>query len=645
MIDLQNYLATMPFIHSVYVYNPVAGRYYIAARTGQKGVIEADELKDHNIIGILDNYQEYKPFTPIPRMLKDAQSAEQTTGVYTYLCYDAIGFDQQINSAVVVNVSAAWINQELGSESSGSEDRTFVVDDRGSVRSIHDLSRTTWSLADLNQIIHRSSGEQASGYTVATFNDQKSLITYTAPDTYHWHYVRITPYQEITEKLNEVRTVTLQIAAIVLAAGLLLSLLLSRLLYVPIHKIENRMKQLECEKRDSSFTLRQNMLRKLVQLQQFHPATQLAKLKRLDIAFDFTQPYRLVYMRIDEFKQLKERHPHDILTYKFAIMNIASEMCSKHHLVESVDLEDDSLLMIMNVKETDSPMAETLHVLLQGIQQACREYLRIGLSVAYTRISEDPHRFHLLYRSAMQSSAHRFFLGKQAVISTETLSLTGSQHYTFPIGKERRMLDALMTGKLEDAKALFREILEETAPFPIQIAHSATTHLTVALTNMLTEIERNSSIHLGVGSDLKTPHFEEYETLEEMTSAFYAFFDSIKSKLVDKRSSKQEELVRRINELIDTRYADPSLSLNWVADELKMSTYHISRVYRGLTLTNIVDQINHVRLEKAKELLVHTDAPIAEISEQTGYTSTSYFHRIFKKVTGVTPSEFRKSTI
>lgn len=134
MIDLQNYLATMPFIHSVYVYNPVAGRYYIAARTGQKGVIEADELKDHNIIGILDNYQEYKPFTPIPRMLKDAQSAEQTTGVYTYLCYDAIGFDQQINSAVVVNVSAAWINQELGSESSGSEDRTFVVDDRGSVR-------------------------------------------------------------------------------------------------------------------------------------------------------------------------------------------------------------------------------------------------------------------------------------------------------------------------------------------------------------------------------------------------------------------------------------------------------------------------------------------------------------------------------
>jgi two-component system response regulator YesN len=90
MMDLNNYLASMPYIHSIYVYNPVSKRYYMASQNGQRGMINDSDIKDESIVGILDNYLNYTPFHPIPRIINSEENS-QTTGVYTYLCYDAIG--------------------------------------------------------------------------------------------------------------------------------------------------------------------------------------------------------------------------------------------------------------------------------------------------------------------------------------------------------------------------------------------------------------------------------------------------------------------------------------------------------------------------------------------------------------------------
>ncbi|MDG0808114.1 helix-turn-helix domain-containing protein [Cohnella rhizosphaerae] len=121
------------------------------------------------------------------------------------------------------------------------------------------------------------------------------------------------------------------------------------------------------------------------------------------------------------------------------------------------------------------------------------------------------------------------------------------------------------------------------------------------------------------------------------------FFGQLSARVFEKRSNKQEDLIRKINALIETRYDDSNLSLNAISEELKMSTYHVSRVYRQHTFTTIVDMINHVRIEKAKAILASTDDPVAEVAERTGFTNSSYFHRMFKKLTGVTPVEFRKA--
>ncbi|WP_162162927.1 AraC family transcriptional regulator [Gorillibacterium massiliense] len=640
MLNLRSYLSAMPFIQSIYVYNPASETFYIAAQSGQEGIWREDEIVDTSILDILGNYQVYKPFTPIPRIMATDSQTAAGIGVYTFLCYDAIGFDRKINSAVIVNISASWINKELGNSQNDSNGRTFLVDDHHSVLASEDLTNVKLGDADL-ALLEQLVPKKQSGFQVANFQNHKALITYMTPTPYEWHYVRITPYKEITDKTMIIRTRTLQIAGGVLIVGLLLSLLMSRYLYLPINKIENRMSDLESERRDSSYTLRQNMLRKLIQIHDINPQLQLEKLRRAGIHFDFTKPYRLAYLRIDQFDHIRKRSHKDMLTYKFAIMNIGTEVCSKQYQVESVDLEDDGILMLINTFEGGSPQPDSLFSMLKDIQNACMEYIHIGITIALTPVSENPQGLNSHYKLAKEASNQRFFLGRGALI--QAAEQPHQAKYSFCVGKERAMVEELMAGKTSEATALFREIVNETAGHSFQDTMATATHIALTLSNTLAEMEKNSGTRLNIGSELTIPSIDHYETLDEMTEAVHLLFEAIKAKIFEKRSSKQEDLIRKINGIIETRYNDPNLSLNLVSEELKMSTYHVSRVYRQLTLTNIVDAINSVRIDNAKALLLQTEKPVTEIAERTGFTNSSYFHRMFKKTTGVTPAEFRKA--
>src|SRR5690606_33382023 len=187
-----------------------------------------------------------------------------------------------------------------------------------------------------------------SGYIVAEFEGRKSLISFTSPDSLEWQYVRITPYRKITGTVYPILNKTILIAISIMIVGLFSSWLLSRMLYKPIHQIVNKMNVLESEKRDSSYTLRQNILRSLIQgTKNLKTNEQVQKLAQNGITFDFQAGYRVILIKIDQFAALKKMRGDDLLVYKFAIMNIASEISLKHYQVESVDMESDSVVMLL----------------------------------------------------------------------------------------------------------------------------------------------------------------------------------------------------------------------------------------------------------------------------------------------------------
>lgn len=68
---------------------------------------------------------------------------------------------------------------------------------------------------------------------------------------------------------------------------------------------------------------------------------------------------------------------------------------------------------------------------------------------------------------------------------------------------------------------------------------------------------------------------------------------------------------------------------------------YLSKLFKKETGTSLVDYINWIRIQRAKDLLEYTDEKIIDISLLVGFNSSSYFCRIFKQNTGFSPSDFR----
>ncbi|WP_312875671.1 AraC family transcriptional regulator [Paenibacillus planticolens] len=644
MRELNNYLNSMPYIASIYVYNPKASYVYIASSPGQNGLMTKDELVDKDILNVLDHFQEFKPFVPIPRTYLKNASSTQKSNVYTYLCYDAIGNDNALNSAVIVNITTDWINKDIGKQQGNEASSSFIIDSKGSTltgKLPNDAEALTAESAITKQIM----SNRGSGYFIDKVGGKKSLISFTAPDSLEWRYIRITPYQTITEKINKIRTTTIYIGISILVAGLLVSWHLSRKLYVPIDRIVTRMKSLESDKRNSLFTLKQDVLRKLLQGQEPITAKKMReKRSELGISFDFQSDYRLILLRIDGFQPFLHRHQDDLHVYKYAIMNISSEIVSQAYQVETVDLGNDCIVLLMNVRtaplDADQSM---LLALLKQIQKAVGELLKISISVTYSPLSSQPQDLIPMHRRIIEASEHRLFLGPGCLISAADHQYPETDDYLFTVEKEKKLIDALMAGKVAEAKKLYSCIIEETRPYPISVFQATLSRLTITLNGVLHTILKNNSLDIPISMQLSKNALAKLETIEEIEAVVFELFDDLKKRLDDKRSMKQDDLIRKINDMIEQHCGNPNLCLNWIADEMDMSPIYLSRVYKQNTMNAVVDVINNMRMNRAKDLLKHSDLPIADIAERIGYTNSSYFYRMFKKNYGVTPTDYRKT--
>lgn len=115
-----------------------------------------------------------------------------------------------------------------------------------------------------------------------------------------------------------------------------------------------------------------------------------------------------------------------------------------------------------------------------------------------------------------------------------------------------------------------------------------------------------------------------------------------KLEVVSDDGDKPQYLVRQAIEYIN-EYYNQKIDLQTVADKLYVSTWHLCKVIKKQTGTNFVDLLNTARIDNAKKMLLESNMKIYEIAEAVGYTDTAYFSKIFKKVTQVTPNEYRNT--
>nr|WP_326185699.1 response regulator [uncultured Oscillibacter sp.] len=93
---------------------------------------------------------------------------------------------------------------------------------------------------------------------------------------------------------------------------------------------------------------------------------------------------------------------------------------------------------------------------------------------------------------------------------------------------------------------------------------------------------------------------------------------------------------------IAEHYNAPDISVGSVAASLNISEGHLSHVFKKETSYTISNYITSYRIRIAMELLRDCRSRVYEVAEQVGYRDITYFSSTFKKVTGMTPSEYQK---
>ncbi|AIQ22295.1 AraC family transcriptional regulator [Paenibacillus sp. FSL H7-0737] len=643
--QLDNYRASLPFIESIYVYNAKSNQFYISSNNSRSGIQPKSELDDDGILDLFMKFKEHRPFQPIPRTYNIGSVQTTPVSSYTYLCYSVIDDNKDLNTAVVVNISASWLGLRMDqSEKEISENNTFIINQDGILYSSSDKQEMLTDISDKTYIQKIIQDTSESTYFVDTVDGVKSLITFTTPDSLGWKYVRITPYSNITQEINEMRYRILFICIGILLLGLLISLTLSHSVYRPIDKVIRKFKTLETERRNHQHILKQDFLRNTILGRETNNAEVLQqKLHYFNSELMVNNKSLIVLIRIDQFPTVLEKYKEDIKLLKYAIMNICTEISSPIFQVEAIDMGDDSLLLLLNfhdplyITEWDSliEMAELM-------QLSIAKHLKLSITITFSPVKESIEQCILVYKQVLEASYHRLFKGYGSILFSVDIMNLKTKEYMFPVHKEKQFIESLMSGNAEKARSIYIDIVGEISEYSFTVVQLVVSHLALTVNNVLRTLKKNNAI-------LTLPEFDttfllpnHVETMEEINTPYFKIFEEISEKLEEKRSTKQEDLIRKVHQIIERDYSNSNLCINSIADELSMSPIYLSRLYKQLTTKALPDIISEMRLNKAKELLKTSECTIVDIAEKTGFTSSSYFYRLFKNSTGITPSDYRK---
>ena len=175
---------------------------------------------------------------------------------------------------------------------------------------------------------------------------------------------------------------------------------------------------------------------------------------------------------------------------------------------------------------------------------------------------------------------------------------------------------------------------------PVYLQHMLLNELQTALFRIIRRIGADESEYRTYYNKLEE---NSNATLLNQITLTLNLYRTVCKGVEDKKKLKDTSAITTsIASYIDINYGDKNLSLTSVADLFSISEPYLSSIFKQSLGINFSTYMEGIRIDKAKEFLEKTNLSIGEISENVGYGSVNSFCRAFKRVTGISASEYRK---
>ncbi|WP_438347957.1 response regulator [Paenibacillus sp. FA6] len=395
------------------------------------------------------------------------------------------------------------------------------------------------------------------------------------------------------------------------------------------------LREMEIKLRESMPVLRQEYFALLVS----HRTPWEQAVKRWDflgINLEHTG-FVVLLIEIDKFQeQISDYSVHEVELIRFSLHNITEETITEHTRCVVFRARHNRFLAVMNDSKFLNP-TELAEYVCRNIERYTKFTVSVGVGGRVEQTSELPDS----YRQADRALAYHLFTEGNTAIAYDELPMTGRQE-PFALEYKDELLLALRSGNSQRAEVILADI---SVSLQAMVSHSNPDYL-LSLYDELAASAIRSFYELVPFPDVQ-PLVLHFKTIRGNAGLPLSVLEQQLLTLCrggaelvrgNSLSDGQRIIYESLNYIKGRLSHD--VTVTECAAHVHLSNSYFSSLFKKVTGMTVTQYVTSEKIHKAKRLLVE-GIPVQEVAASVGYEERRYFSEMFKKITGMTPSEFR----
>ena len=137
---------------------------------------------------------------------------------------------------------------------------------------------------------------------------------------------------------------------------------------------------------------------------------------------------------------------------------------------------------------------------------------------------------------------------------------------------------------------------------------------------------------------------KEHDSVVKLLSIFAQHLAMLSNQVFIQQENAEPPVITKARAYI-AEHQTEEIKLGQVAKAVNMSSYYFCKMFKKVAGINFTDYVARVRIEKSKNLLLNPNLRISEIAFEVGFQSLTHFNRVFKKILGQSPTEYRSQLL
>lgn len=638
-----------------------------------KGIVKLEDYEEMDWLG--DAISRIKGAGGVwyPRYLDKNTVRENNKNIDSAGTIPVVSFVYRLNrlttsakGTIVVNLYEDKIQEYINVGQTDSTANDFIMDTTGYVISHNDSDLLFTNIGDKPYIKDILSTNKKSGYDYINIGNERILYTYNKTFFNNWIYVTTYNMDTLLEKSENLSTSYIGLMVLITAIGTIITVVISTKFVKPVKILVNNMKnQLDFDigknKNELSFLTsafeklkeEENDLHKLLK-ERVRDTKSLVIHKLLigELTNDYETneisnifPYNhfvVALVAVDDSKEyLSDTNSEDRNYHRYMLIDKFENKFPPEFKVSAARYDSDKVAIIINIEHYDQgKVRKTLDEIMFKLKEDANEFLKRTVTIGVSGVHTSSSGIKECVYEALEALEQKLLIGKNTIIFWEPKKKE-SKKFVYSYNTEKKILNYLIAGDLDSIKAELNDIVsqmkesEDASNDNIMLIFN---QLVGATMKYLVENNLNTNKVFHGNVNIYTI-IAGLDTVDEIKAYLIEVYDSIlqyNAPKIEYEMNHFERVMKYINE-----HYNEDLVFEDVAATIGISYSYLRKLVKEETGKSLIDNVNIIRIEEVKRLLLHTDLTISEIAEGVGYRNVQSVNRFFKKYEGISPSEFK----